>query len=123
MEISIFFQRCRVCSSLLKMSNVGTALKFRKKLNNICPCDFFVHRNTSHKEISCSDLKGKVKKCPRKCMHKTVVLFIKPTAVSTFSILSFLPKLTKRVRGGVGTQKIPYKIRLLGLIIIIKNLS
>lgn len=81
------------------MPNVGTALKFKKKKNNICRCDFFVHRNTSHKEISRSDLKGKAKKCPRKCMHKTVVLFVKPTAVSTFSILSFKHKLPKRERG------------------------
>lgn len=92
------------------MPNVGTALKFRKKKNNICSRDFFVHRNTSHEEMSRSDLKGRVKKCPRKCMYKTVVLFIKPTAVSTFSILSFRHKLLKRVRGGVGAQKIPFKI-------------
>lgn len=120
-KISIFFQRCRVRSSPLKMPNVGTALKFRKKKNNICCRDFFVHRNTSHKEISCSDLKGRVKKCPRKCMYKTVVLFIKPTAVSTFSILSFKHKLPKRVTGGVANKKIQFKIRFLGLITIIKT--
>ena len=82
---------------------------------NIRPHDFFVIQNLSHKEISLHDLEGKVKKCTRKYNYKIVTLVIKPTAASTFSILSFLHKLPKRVRGGVGFLKKPC---ILGLIII-----
>ena len=78
-----------------------------KEKNNIRRPDFLVIQNPSHKEISRHDLEGKVKKCTRKYTYKIVTLVIKPTAVSTFSILSFLHKLPKRVRGGEGFFKKP----------------
>ena len=82
----------------------------RRDLPSSCNITDFVLWNMSHKEISRRDLEGKVKKCTKKCMYKTAILLSKPTAVSTFSILSFLHKLPKRVRGGIGAQKTPFKI-------------